>query len=295
MNKSSRAYTIFQYCFYPTIVLSTLSFSFALITYFHPSDYILIPGILTLAAILVFVVTENIAPYREEWIRNKGDVLNDFLQTFVVLPSASKLAEFTIPILFYYPIIWMSNETGYLSFNNNLGIAGNFILVVLCCEFIYYWYHRFSHQIPLLWRFHSIHHAAERVYWLNSGRFHLFDAFFSSFIYFIPMVFLNVKPEVVILVLTFSSVTGFLEHVNIDFKAGWLNYIFNTAEHHRWHHSIKVVESNRNYGKILIVWDLLFRSFHLPAGQSVCEVGIQGDKISNSFFRQLIHPFNKKN
>ena len=294
MSKTSTLYRIFQYCFYPAVVICTLISSFLLTTHFHPDDYVYIPGILTLVLIMIIVLVEHIAPYREDWLRNKGDVLNDFLQTFLVLPSASRLAEFAIPVVLYYPISWLSGKTGILSFTENWGIAGSFIIAVLCCEFFYYWYHRLGHEFPLLWRFHAVHHAAERVYWLNSGRFHILDAFLSSFMYFIPLVFLNVKPEVIILVLTFSSITGFLEHVNIDFKAGWFNYIFNTAEHHRWHHSTKIDESNKNYGKILIVWDLLFNTYYLPNNQSVHKVGIQGDKISNSFIDQLIHPFQKK-
>jgi sterol desaturase/sphingolipid hydroxylase (fatty acid hydroxylase superfamily) len=36
------------------------------------------------------------------------------------------------------------------------------------------------------------------------------------------------------------------------------------AELHRWHHSRKMSESNRNYGSNVIVWDLLFGTFYWP-------------------------------
>src|SRR5690606_33099298 len=132
----------------------------------------------------------------------------------------SKLSELLIPILFYYPIVWMTSAVPF-DFNNLIGEFGflfSFAIALLCCEFFYYWFHRFCHKIPMLWRFHVVHHGAQRVYWINSGRFHLVEAFFSSMIYFLPLVFLGTGPEVIIMVITFSSITGFMEHVNIDFK-----------------------------------------------------------------------------
>jgi sterol desaturase/sphingolipid hydroxylase (fatty acid hydroxylase superfamily) len=55
-----------------------------------------------------------------------------------------------------------------------------------------------------------------------------------------------------------------LQHANLDMRLGPLNYVFSTAEPHRWHHSRTLVEANTNYGSNLIVWDLVFGSFFLP-------------------------------
>jgi len=293
VKKNAALYRLFQYSFYPAILCFTAASSLLMMVYMHPNDYIFIPGILMIVIIMISVVVEHIFPYRQAWLRNKGDVLSDFFQTFVILPTASKIAEFAIPIVLFYPITWLSSSLGVFKFSQEWGTLTHFMIALLACEFFYYWYHRIGHELPLLWRFHSVHHGAERVYWLNSGRFHVLDAFASSFLYFTPMLFLGTSPEAVILIITFSSVTGFMEHVNIDFKAGWLNYILNTAEHHRWHHSLKIVESNTNYGKVLIVWDLVFRTFHLPKDKAVQEVGIVGNPVSRNFFGQLIHPFKK--
>jgi hypothetical protein len=40
--------------------------------------------------------------------------------------------------------------------------------------------------------------------------------------------------------------------------------VFNTNELLRWHHSVKLPEGKRNYGRVLIVWNLLFKTHHLP-------------------------------
>ena len=43
-----------------------------------------------------------------------------------------------------------------------------------------YWGHRLSHEIPLLWRFHSLHHAPEHIDWLINTRAHPLDQVFEQ-------------------------------------------------------------------------------------------------------------------
>jgi len=128
---------------------------------------------------------------------------------------------------------------------------------------------------------------------MNAGRFHLAEAFLSGFAYFLPVLFLAPDPEVAIMVVSISSITGFLEHINVDFEAGWLNYLFSSAQLHRWHHSRIVKESNSNYGKIIVLWDLLFGTYFLPKNRHVEEVGTLENDVPVSFTGQAKYPFRK--
>ncbi|MDH5368002.1 MAG: sterol desaturase family protein [Cyclobacteriaceae bacterium] len=287
-------FKVLQYLFYPFVVLITLVVLFELVEILSVEYYILIPVILMIPLLSIFVFLELFFPYKKDWNIGRGDFGTDLIQTFLTLPIASKISELLLPLLLYYPIMWLTEslEVSIVKFNNNLTIS--FMIALLICEFCYYWIHRISHENKYLWQLHAIHHGAERVYWGNSGRFHFIDAFLGSTAYFLPLILLGVSNEVIVIVLTFSGITGFLEHVNINFRAGFLNYVFNTAELHRWHHSENEQESNRNYGKALILWDLLFRTFFWPKDRRVEKVGIKGEKIPVKFMKQLFHPFLNK-
>lgn len=283
-----------QYLIYPFFIALAVVGGFALTQLFAEELYILIPLIITAISVLFIILGERFLTYNPDWAKNVGDLKTDILQTFVTLPAASKLAELLIPLLLYYPILWLSKNSMSIDLIPQHGFFTQFVVALLFCEFAFYWFHRLMHQSNKLWKIHAVHHGAKRVYWVNSGRFHAIEAFLGSFFYFLPLIFFKAYPDITILIITTSAISGFLEHVNIDFKAGPLNYVFNTAEHHRWHHSKVISESNRNYGKVLIIWDLIFGTFFLPKKRQVKDVGITEDEIPNGFIAQLVHPFKRK-
>ncbi len=285
-------YKMLQYLIYPLILSITVSGALYLVDYYEEDKYVFIPGILSITCVIVFIILERFMPYRKSWNDSRGDFITDLIQTFFTLPFATKLAEIFLVFALYYPVSYLSELFSFVDLIQlKWGIIPCFILCLIICEFFYYWIHRWSHKNDFLWKFHSIHHGAERIYWANSGRFHLLDAFLSSFAYLIPVILLGVSEEVIVLLISFSAITGFLEHVNIDFRAGFLNYIFNTAELHRWHHSENENVSNHNYGKVLIIWDLIFGSFFKSKKKTINRVGISGEKIPVTFIKQFFYPF----
>lgn len=282
-----------KYLFIPFVITSCLVLTYFFIQILDQKWYYFIPGLVVFFYVFIFILLEKYFPYNHKWQEGKKDFKTDLLQTFVALPIASKLAEVLIPLLLIYPASLFSNWLN-IDFLDSMPFFFQFAVVLVFCELFFYWIHRWSHVSPFLWKFHAVHHGAERVYWANSGRFHFVDAFYTSFMYYLPAFFMGASIEVFILIITFSGVTGFLEHINIYFKAGPLNYVFNTAELHRWHHSTTIEESNKNYGKSLIVWDIVFGTYFNPQNRQPQTAGIENEKVPNHFKGQMMYPFIRR-
>ena len=45
-----------------------------------------------------------------------------------------------------------------------------------------YWWHRINHRLPLLWRFHEVHHLDEMLDTTSALRFHFGEVVLSSFV-----------------------------------------------------------------------------------------------------------------
>jgi sterol desaturase/sphingolipid hydroxylase (fatty acid hydroxylase superfamily) len=246
----------------------------------------------TVVVIILVMIAERRFPYRSDWNINRGDFFADVVQTNVALPVMSKSAEL---LLFWGTgyLLWMSGEAlvgpGLVA---QWPIAIQLVVLTLLAEFLYYWVHRAMHAVSVLWRFHAVHHGCERVYWANSGRFHFLDVFVSSLFYLLPFAVLSGDARLLALFYTLTAVTGILEHVNVDYRGGWLNHVFNTAQLHRFHHSLDPSEMNSNYGKVLCVWDHVFGTWNLPAEHDVEAVGLSsGRPVPNTLVGQTLYPF----
>lgn len=295
MNKSllyKRVLVFGQCSFYPLFILSAITVSLLLLKGLDKEYWFLIPLMMTGLMLPIVMLFEKLLPYRKAWKGSQNDSWTDGIRTFIIFPLATLLVLLLLSIIKdhfnFFKSTYNNSRNPVLFFIENL-------LFFLASDFFYYWTHRAFHSIGYLWPFHVIHHGAKRVYAINSGKFHFVEAFCSSLAYFAPMLLFGASEEAIVLIMTLSLVTGFLEHANINFKAGKLNYLFNTAELHRWHHSVIVKESNSNFGKVLSIWDICFGTFFFPKNKDVKVVGIANEDIPDSFLKQLIYPFKKSN
>ena len=160
----------------------------------------------------------------------------------------------------------------------------------------FYWGHRWAHEIPFMWRFHSIHHAPEDVYFLISARGHPIDNVFIRLCGLIPIYLLGLgAPQSVqgtlIATLTMLIVTlwGFFIHSNLRWRFGPLEWLFATPAFHHWHHTL-AEPRDRNYASMLPCMDWFFGTHYLPRNQWPAAYGIE-EKLPSSLAGQLLHPF----
>ncbi|MCB9091075.1 MAG: sterol desaturase family protein [Halobacteriovoraceae bacterium] len=277
---------LYTYSIYPLLVV------FALVLHSQISNYLelkwqwLTPAFVSLIVIAVIQILEWLTPYERSWNTNRGDLVSDLISSNFVLPLFSHIAK--LLVIYFLASHTFTLQTVWTLFPLWLQV----IFVVLVAEFFFYWIHRYFHTSSFFWRFHAVHHGAHRVYWGNSGRFHPVDTLVSFSLYFFPIVLLGVPLEPLLYFYTLNAVTGLLEHANIEFSLGPLNYIFNSAELHRVHHAKQVSLANHNFGKITCIWDLVFKTFHKPL-KKCGDVGIDSHfkEVPGNLLWQLIYPF----
>jgi sterol desaturase/sphingolipid hydroxylase (fatty acid hydroxylase superfamily) len=134
------------------------------------------------------------------------------------------------------------------------------VLAFFYVEVAYYWWHRLSHEVNLLWAAHAVHHQSEDYNLAVALRQAVLTTVTSLPFYF-PMALLGVPTHVYAATLSYSLLYQFWVHTELIGRLGPLERVLNTPSHHRVHHAVNPRYLDRNYGAILIVWDRLFGTF----------------------------------
>lgn len=229
-------------------------------------------------------------PYQPGWRPNRDDVRQDLLYMILVQMALPKILTLLAVLLLITPI----REMGLPMqdwWPHHAPLWAQVVLMVLLADFLRYWLHRAAHEYSPLWQIHAVHHSPPRLYWLNVGRFHPLDKGLQFLLDVLPFLVFAVDEVVVATYFVFYAVNGFFQHSNIRLNYGILNYVISGAELHRWHHSRLTSESNRNYGNNVIIWDLLFGTWYLPADRRITDIGLQNHHYPLRFLPQMLAPF----
>lgn len=134
------------------------------------------------------------------------------------------------------------------------------VLLFVFEDMMYYWLHRFDHEIRLFWAVHVTHHSSELMNFTVGFRSSVFQPVYR-FIYFIPIVLLGFDPLDLLFVYSATQIWGIFVHTEYINKMGWLEFILVTPSHHRVHHGSNAKYLDKNMGMFLIFWDKLFGTF----------------------------------
>lgn len=156
------------------------------------------------------------------------------------------------------------------------------VLALVLVDFASYWLHRMHHRSARLWRLHRVHHSSLHLDWLAAARVHPLNAVTQR----VPLVLLLYVSGLDLVVLGGATgalvLYGLLLHEDLPWRFGPLGRVFVTPAFHRWHHA-EPIEGGCNFGALLVVWDRLFGTFHLPEG-SPETVGVE---VRRGFFGLL--------
>jgi sterol desaturase/sphingolipid hydroxylase (fatty acid hydroxylase superfamily) len=152
-----------------------------------------------------------------------------------------------------------------------------------------YWAHRWSHEVPVLWRFHAVHHSTEHLDWISGFRNHPFDgAVVAPPVVFLLAAGFNAQFTGVLAVL--QVITGLFLHANVRWRWKPLQRIVITPEFHHWHHSSEPDAHCSNYSVFLPIWDIMFGTYFVPANRRPVRYGVSED-MPTTMWGQLCFPF----
>lgn len=142
---------------------------------------------------------------------------------------------------------------------DGLPLLAALVAAFLVNDLAYYWEHRLSHRIGLLWAMHSIHHSsnefnhstAARGFWLDGQLKTLFN---------LPAALLGVPPVVFLAVTMVKNAYGIWNHASYVGHLGWLEKILATPLNHKIHHANQPQYIDKNYSQVLLIWDRIFGS-----------------------------------
>src|SRR5580658_331019 len=165
----------------------------------------------------------------------------------------------------YVVILQFCYNNHWISITN---VFSYWFILLLAEDFLYYWLHRWDHEIRLFWAVHVTHHSSEKMNFTVGFRSSVFQPLYR-FLYFIPLAFLGFRPLDIVFMYSATQIWGIFVHTELINKMGWLEYILVTPSHHRVHHASNVKYLDKNMGMFLIIWDQLFGTFQaeLPAEQ----------------------------
>jgi sterol desaturase/sphingolipid hydroxylase (fatty acid hydroxylase superfamily) len=127
-------------------------------------------------------------------------------------------------------------------------------------DFLYYWDHRFMHEVRLLWANHVSHHSSQR-YNLSTALRQPWSGIITAWV-FLPMPLLGFTARQTRVAGQLNLLYQYWIHTEaIDRLPAPVERVLNTPSHHRVHHGANRQYLDKNYGGILILWDRLFGTF----------------------------------
>jgi sterol desaturase/sphingolipid hydroxylase (fatty acid hydroxylase superfamily) len=210
-------------------------------------------------------------------VRNTGLFsINLLVSPLIVLPITLWAEQFTTGLR----PPWLSGWTGVA-----------FDLVVL--DFWIYWWHRANHEIPLLWRFHQVHHFDELLDSTTGLRFHFGEVVLSALVRALVIIVLDIPLSSVLLFEALVLMSAIFHHSDARLPPRLeqaLACVIITPSIHWVHHHAVRADTDSNYGTIFSFWDPLFRSRSRTKRWPTMPIGVEGRR-DRPLLRLIITPF----
>ena len=159
--------------------------------------------------------------------------------------------------VFFYGFIY---ET-VAPFKMPMDLWWSWAILLFADDFLYYWFHRISHEVRFFWNFHVVHHSSNQYNLSVAVRQSWFSGI-AHWIFYLPLALMGFPLWAFVTMHGLNLIYQFWIHTKVIKKMpAWFEYIFNTPAHHRVHHGVNDQYLDKNYGGIFIFFDRIFGSF----------------------------------
>ena len=151
------------------------------------------------------------------------------------------------------------------------------LVAFLMLDYSIYLWHVLTHKLPVLWRFHLVHHVDLDLDASTALRFHAADMAISAPYRALQVVSAGASPRALKAWQGFFFLSVLFHHSNIRLPLRLeraLARVFTTPRMHGIHHSAVQDETDSNWSSGLAVWDHLHRTFRLDVPQATIAIGV---------------------
>ena len=145
----------------------------------------------------------------------------------------------------------------------------SFLSYLVVFDFVNYWVHRGQHQLNAWWALHSLHHSQRQMTMWSDNRNHLLDDVIVATVFALLARLIGVEPGQFVAITVITQLHESLQHANLRLGFGRIGErLLVSPRFHRLHHSIGIGHESdgrgtlggHNFGVLLPVWDILFRT-----------------------------------
>ena len=239
---------------------------------------------------LMFVPLErafNARPGQRSWRAESAVDLAFFVGQYLVWSALALtvLAALRGQLDLVVPATW---RTGVAT----LPLAAQVALAVITGDLLVYAWHRACHAVPLLWRFHAVHHTTESLDWLAAHREHPLDGVTTQLVQNLPAMVLALSlREVGALVVLRGAWATFI-HANVQLDVGWLRFVLGAPALHHHHHA-RGVATTANYANLAPWIDVVFGTYHHPRAPETYPLGVD-EPAPRGYLALLAWPFRAR-
>lgn len=160
---------------------------------------------------------------------------------------------------------WCLHQQFGLVYWLHTSIGLTILVSFLALDFFGGWLvHITEHKMPLLWRFHVIHHADNNVDVTTGLRHHPVESVLRGIFFFMGITVSGAPMYAVMIFQTILIFATAFAHANISLPK-WLDtalsYVLISPNMHKVHHHWQQPYTDSNYGAVLSIWDRLLGTF----------------------------------